>query len=543
MAIQIQFRRGTAAEWTSNNPILAEGEMGNETDTGKFKVGDGVRAWNILPYSSGPVGPQGPIGLTGPQGPQGVKGDQGDQGETGPQGVTGDTGAQGIQGIQGEVGPQGPIGLTGATGLKGDTGDQGPQGIQGVKGDTGDQGIQGIQGIQGEVGPQGPIGDTGPQGIQGIQGEVGPQGLIGLTGPQGEQGIQGIQGIQGETGEGVPAGGAAGQVLGKATGTDFDTAWLTPAASLESLTDVVITSPLDKHVIKFDGANQLWINGVAAGGVTQSATPPADPNKGDGWLDENTGKLYVWWVDANSSQWVQVNSGTVADGALTNRVTAVEARATTLETNVRSVPLGGTGASSFTAGSYIKGNNGSALQAQAGIPAGDITSGTMAYDRFPAGTIVGFNRIRTTARSAYGYSGDVILSDLNIPITPKYANSLLLVQWWVNYESDYNSVFRIYRDNGLIYTSGYQGYNENDGNMWSGVAAIPYDGDVASTPNSQLIQYFVPAGSTNYTTLQLAVRTSGSHSATFYLNRSVNSGGTNAYEIMVSNAVIWEIKQ
>jgi len=50
MAVQIQFRRGTAASWTSANTVLAEGEMGLETDTSLFKIGDGTTAWNSLAY-------------------------------------------------------------------------------------------------------------------------------------------------------------------------------------------------------------------------------------------------------------------------------------------------------------------------------------------------------------------------------------------------------------------------------------------------------------------------------------------------------------
>ena len=37
MPVQIQFRRGTASEWTSANPTLSAGEVGFETDTNKFK--------------------------------------------------------------------------------------------------------------------------------------------------------------------------------------------------------------------------------------------------------------------------------------------------------------------------------------------------------------------------------------------------------------------------------------------------------------------------------------------------------------------------
>lgn len=53
MAIQIQLRRGTAAEWTSANPILAEGEIGLELDTDTFKIGNGLTNWNSLAYFGG----------------------------------------------------------------------------------------------------------------------------------------------------------------------------------------------------------------------------------------------------------------------------------------------------------------------------------------------------------------------------------------------------------------------------------------------------------------------------------------------------------
>jgi len=52
VSIRIRLRRGTAAEWTSANPVLAAGEAGVETDTGKMKVGDGSTAWNALGYST-----------------------------------------------------------------------------------------------------------------------------------------------------------------------------------------------------------------------------------------------------------------------------------------------------------------------------------------------------------------------------------------------------------------------------------------------------------------------------------------------------------
>jgi hypothetical protein len=56
MATRMQQRRGTAAQWISTNggagPVLNAGEMGWESDTNKFKIGDGVNNWTSLDYFS-----------------------------------------------------------------------------------------------------------------------------------------------------------------------------------------------------------------------------------------------------------------------------------------------------------------------------------------------------------------------------------------------------------------------------------------------------------------------------------------------------------
>lgn len=52
----LQLRRDTAANWTSNDPTLAAGEVGVETDTLKFKIGDGATAWSSLAYAAVPPG-------------------------------------------------------------------------------------------------------------------------------------------------------------------------------------------------------------------------------------------------------------------------------------------------------------------------------------------------------------------------------------------------------------------------------------------------------------------------------------------------------
>lgn len=56
MGYTIQFKRGTSAQWTSQNPVLADGEPALETDTGKIKIGDGTTEWWDLSYLAGDGG-------------------------------------------------------------------------------------------------------------------------------------------------------------------------------------------------------------------------------------------------------------------------------------------------------------------------------------------------------------------------------------------------------------------------------------------------------------------------------------------------------
>jgi len=109
MTSRLQNRRDTSSAWTSANPTLAAGEIGLETNTAKWKMGDGVTAWNSLAYAytAGAAGAQGTTGSQGTIGSQGIQGTLGAQGQVGQQGITG---------TQGVTGPQGITGTTGAAG-------------------------------------------------------------------------------------------------------------------------------------------------------------------------------------------------------------------------------------------------------------------------------------------------------------------------------------------------------------------------------------------------------------------------------------------
>jgi hypothetical protein len=55
MAVTIKLRRGTTAQWSAANPILALGEVGIDTDLDQFKVGDGATAWSSLAFTTPPI--------------------------------------------------------------------------------------------------------------------------------------------------------------------------------------------------------------------------------------------------------------------------------------------------------------------------------------------------------------------------------------------------------------------------------------------------------------------------------------------------------
>lgn len=288
MAVIIQIRRGTASQWTSANPTLAQGEMGVETDTLKVKIGNGSTAWTSLPYftqglkgdtgATGATGPTGPTGATGPQGPQGLKGD------TGATGATGATGPQGPQGVKGDTGLTGPQGLKGDTGATGATGPTGPQGL---KGDTGD------------TGPTGATGATGPQGPQGIQGDTGLTGPTGPQGPAGPTGATGATGATGPTGPGVEIGGTTGQILAKASNTDFDTQWVdTPPPSLYATSPIVYDS--GTSTFSFD-----------AEAFAKSTTPILDYGKNDTGGSVTKGQaVYVSGANGTNALWSLADADT-----------------------------------------------------------------------------------------------------------------------------------------------------------------------------------------------------------------------------------------
>lgn len=151
--------------------------------------------------------------------------------------------------------------------------------------------------------------------------------------------------------------------------------------------------------------------------------------------------------------------------------------------------------------------------------------------------------VRTTYASNNSGNGTTI-TELNLTITPKFANSLLLMQWMINGELHHDNVFLVHRDGSLITTTNYTGYNSVAGNVqYSGVMSSAYDSDHNSTSSNWFLQYAAPAVSTTATTFAPAVRASDATSYTFSLNRTLGSAGQGSYENTISTGTIWEIMQ
>lgn len=119
MAIKIRFRRDTAANWTTANPILDQGEVGVETDTLKLKMGDGATAWGSLSYLAvdGVDGRDGEQWFTGAGTPGAGTGQDGDfYLDTGNGDVYEKAAGAWGSAIMNLTGPAGPAGAAGADG-------------------------------------------------------------------------------------------------------------------------------------------------------------------------------------------------------------------------------------------------------------------------------------------------------------------------------------------------------------------------------------------------------------------------------------------
>ncbi len=133
-----------------------------------------------------------------------------------------------------------------------------------------------VAGQQGPTGPAGPVGPTGATGASGAQGVPGIQGATGATGPSGAAGAVGSVGATGATGAtgiGIPAAGTTGQLLAKASNTDYATEWIdAPTVAASGVVSVLVTTGSEARP---SADTVLWIGGT---------TEPTNMANGDLWF-------------------------------------------------------------------------------------------------------------------------------------------------------------------------------------------------------------------------------------------------------------------
>jgi len=136
----------------------------------------------------------------------------------------------------------------------------------------------------------------------------------------------------------------------------------------------------------------------------------------------------------------------------------------------------------------------------------------------------------------------VEVAAMTFSITPKYANSKILLTYDITFEASSGSqfVWRLTRNGSQI---GQNAFVPAAG--WVGWKVAVYDPDDASTPNSQLMTYLDEPASTSAVEYKLQVFGSNTNAVTFRLNRAYNGAdvGQANYEIGTSSIMIQEIAQ
>ena len=177
----------------------------------------------------------------------------------------------------------------------------------------------------------------------------------------------------------------------------------------------------------------------------------------------------------------------------------------------------------------------------------NVISVPSGHTLYAPGSVVQVQTVRSDARVTFASnaSGSATgITQLNLTITPKFANSRLIIQWMINADVNENNIFVIHKNGSLITTAGEAGYNlEAGNNRWSGVVSAIYDTDVLSTLENYFIQYSCVSGSTETQTFAPAIKGSSPTNYTLFFNRTGAQLGQDNYENTISTGIIWEIAQ
>jgi hypothetical protein len=252
-------------------------------------------------------------------------------------------------------------------------------------------------------------------------------------------------------------------------------------------------NPTDGEVFDayiWNAAKGVWQGIEESAAVTiTSPVAPTTGTPGDLWFNSSTGILFTYYSDGSSAQWVEVVSSSFLDISGKADKSYVDSQDTT-KANINSPTFTGTvslpsdtsvGNISSTELGYVAGVT-SSIQTQLNgkaasshtHAASDVNSGTFAYDRMPAGTIIQTAFASTSNRVDVTAQDCVPITGLSINFTPRYANSLIMLEAMINSNEIYVSTFTFLR-NAVSLTTATPNSNT------SGGLATLFDGDSNST--------------------------------------------------------------
>ncbi len=197
-------------------------------------------------------------------------------------------------------------------------------------------------------------------------------------------------------------------------------------------------------------------------------------------------------------------------------------------------------------GVYFSGNGmfGSDLVISGNVVVGGTVTSSSNNITYSPGMVIQTGYVRSDDRTTFSSpsSGNgTLISALNLSITPRFTNSMILCHWMINGEIHHDNTFLIFKNGDLA----SDGYNLQAGNLQgSGYATAAYDPDNNSTPSNYNIIYAGFPGGIGLVTYGVGIRSSSGTAFTFALNRSTGSVGPAAqYENSVSVGIIQEITQ
>ncbi len=168
-----------------------------------------------------------------------------------------------------------------------------------------------------------------------------------------------------------------------------------------------------------------------------------------------------------------------------------------------------------------------------------------------AGAVIQTRTIRYDPRPTFSgptnaTTGGTALSVLRLDITPVYANSLIVCEWWIHGEAgNHDSGWSVTTNGGNRVAGSYPQYNSNVGNNSHSylLGDTFYDQDQGSTPTCSLLTYYDVPGSTAARYYEPRFGSNDGGTRTYFLNRTVGSTGQVNHENGVSWGRVTEIRQ